>query len=86
MQNVVQMITSHYKFSLGGAGCESKCNKVLGQVWDNEVDQLKFEIPKVEEKAKTLPTTKRNLLSVLASLFDPLALLCPVVVGAKSLF
>ena len=35
---------------------------------------------------KTLSPTKRNLLSVLASLFDPLGIISPVIVSAKILF
>jgi hypothetical protein len=67
-------------------GCESKCHKVLGQAWDNKSDEFKFEIAKVGERAKTLSPTKRNLLSALASLFDPLGIISPVIVSAKILF
>ena len=38
------------------------------------------------ERAKTLSPTKKNLLSVLASLFDPLGVVSPVIVCAKILF
>jgi hypothetical protein len=59
---------------------------VLGQAWDNKSDEFKFEIAKVGERAKTLSPTKRNLLTVLASLFDPLGIVSPVIVCAKILF
>ena len=41
---------------------------------------------KAGEKAKSLPPTKCNLLSILASLFDPLEIISPVIVCAKKLF
>ena len=77
---------SYAKLSLGGTEGDSTSHKVLGQVWDNKKDELKIEIGKIGEKAKALPSTKRSLLSVLASLFDPLGLISPVNVFAKILF
>jgi hypothetical protein len=77
---------SYAKLSLEMTGCETKCPKVLGQAWDNKRDEFKFDIVRIGEKAKTLSPTKRNLLSVLASLFDPLGLISPVNVCAKILF
>ena len=74
------------KLSLAVTGCKSKCHKVLGQVWKNKRDEFKFEIAQVGDKAKALLHTKRNLLSVLASLLDPLGIIRPVIVCAKILF
>ena len=77
---------SYAKLSLGGTKVDSTSQKVLDQVWDNKKDELKIEIGKVGKKAKALPPSKRSLLSVLASLFDPLGLISPVIVFAKILF
>ena len=77
---------SYANLSLGGTEGDSTSHKVLGQVWDNKKDELKIEIGKVGEKAKALPPTKRSLLSVLKSLFDPLGLISPVIGFAKILF
>jgi hypothetical protein len=77
---------SYAKLSLGMKGTESKCHKVLGHVWDNNKDELKFEVAKTGEKARTLSPTKRNLLSVLASLFDPIGIVSPIIVYAKISF
>ena len=77
---------SYAKLSLGATEGDSTSQKVLGQVWDNKKDELKIEIGKVGKKAKVLLPTKRSLLSVLASLFDPLGLISPVIVFAKILF
>ena len=86
IKHIVEDHQSYAKLSLGVTGCESKCHKVLGQAWDNKSDEFKFEIAKVGERAKTISPTKRNLLSVLASLFDPLGIVSPVIVCAKILF
>ena len=77
---------TYAKSSLEIKGCESHCHKVLGQAWDNDMDEFRFEVAKAGEKAQTLSPTKRNLLSVLASLFDPLSVVSPVIVEAKILF
>ncbi len=76
---------TYAKLSLGIKGSYSKCHKVLGQAWDNYKDEFKFEIFKIGEKAKMLSPTKRNLLSVLASLFDPLGIISPLVVVKQKL-
>jgi hypothetical protein len=77
---------SYAKLSLGMKGTEPKCHKVLGQLWDNNKDELKFEVAKTGEKARTLSPTKRNLLSVLAILFYPIGIVSPIIVYAKILF
>ena len=77
---------TYAKLSLGIKGTDSKCHKVLGQVGDNHKDEFKFEVFKIGKKAKALPPTKRNLLSVLASLFDPLGMISPLIVYVKVLF
>jgi len=38
------------------------------------------------ERADGLPVTKRNILKVIAGMYDPLGLLSPVLVGMKVLF
>ncbi|XP_028409306.1 uncharacterized protein LOC114531905 [Dendronephthya gigantea] len=56
---------------------------------NSEVLRSKLEIHekiRVGEKAETLSPTKRNLLSILASLFDPLGIISPLIVSAKILF
>ena len=56
------------------------------KAWDNKSNEFKCEIANVGEREKTLSPTKRNLLSVLGCLFDPLGIVSPVIVCAKILF
>ena len=64
----------------------TKGEKVLGLPWNCEEDTLHFNFVHVVDKAKGLTATKRNLLSLLASLFDPLGIVSPVKVSMKVLF
>ena len=64
----------------------TKGEKVLGLAWDCENDTLHFNFQHIADKAKGLEATKRNVLSLLASLFDPLGMVSPVTVGMKVLF
>ena len=63
-----------------------RSEKVLGQEWDCQTDMFHFNLGKLEAKAKGLVATKRNVLSLLASLFDPLGIVSPVTVSVKILF
>ena len=54
---------------------------VLGLVWDTKTDELAVTVPKFP-----CPTTKSELLSVLAKTFDPLGMLNPWLIGGKVLF
>ena len=59
---------------------------MLGLTWDCENDTLHFNFQHIADKAKGLEATKRNVLSLLASLFNPLGMVRPVTVGMKVLF
>ncbi|KAF0751198.1 Uncharacterized protein FWK35_00016915, partial [Aphis craccivora] len=62
---------------------ENKMTKILGLLWCPERDVFKY---KIEITAlNDLPVTKRNILSQIASLFDPLGLVGPIVIRAKIL-
>ena len=60
--------------------------KVLGVAWNFEEDKLVFALTTVAEKATKLTSTKRNVLSLVASIFDPLGIISPVIVCLKILF
>ena len=61
--------------------CEagSQVDKVLGLEWDCARDVIKFDFGHLLEKAQNLEPSKRNVLSLLACVFDPLGLLSPTV-------
>ncbi|XP_066585528.1 uncharacterized protein [Prorops nasuta] len=57
--------------------------KTLGLLWKPNLDSFGFNIRSVD--SPSMQTTKRNVLSCLARLFDPLGWLSPVIVRAKIL-
>lgn len=63
--------------------------RVLGIQWDTNSDEylVSFEIP-VMQKCKEMnePLTKRQMLRILMSVFDPLGLVQPIMIGLKILF
>ena len=52
--------------------------RALGVQWDVERDVFKFQVTNLNK-----PNTKRGVLSTFSSLYDPLGLVCPVVLEAK---
>ena len=60
-------------------------DKVLGVYWDHKKDIISLKINEVHKEAKNIPT-KRNILSVIASVFDPVGYLQPIVIKLKILF
>ena len=55
--------------------------KVLGMEWDTESDVIRFGLKRLDFKKRE--TTKRECLSTIYSIYDPLGLLAPVTVAAK---
>ena len=62
------------------SGSKNAAEKVLGVLWDIEDDEFRF-IVDIPEK----PLTKRGILSMIHSLYDPLGFVAPVLIEAKSL-
>ncbi|XP_055632558.1 uncharacterized protein LOC129773031 [Toxorhynchites rutilus septentrionalis] len=59
-----------------------KTIKTLGICWEPATDRFRYDI-NLETGIK--PTTKRNILSRIAQLYDPLGLIAPVVILAKGI-
>ena len=59
--------------------------KVLGNPWDSIEDTLKFDLGEFSRKFADMKVTKRNVVSVIAQLFDPLELLTSIFIIAKVL-
>ena len=62
----------------GTENLEPSEQKVLGLKWNYESDELLLTFDKLIELSKTMTPTKRNLLKLSASLFDPLGIVSPV--------
>lgn len=58
---------------------------VLRMKWDCNSDEFIFSFAKIVEQAAMLEPTKRNILSILASLYDPLGVVSPIAVDLKVL-
>ncbi|XP_046862763.1 uncharacterized protein LOC124456335 [Xenia sp. Carnegie-2017] len=68
------------------AQVQGQFGKVLGLEWDSVGDVIIFDFENLSAKAENTEPTKRNVLSLLACIFDPLGLLSPTIVKAKILF
>jgi len=62
---------------------KASSEKILGLSWDKQKDEIFFDLGKMQ-----LPETpsKRNILKFIASVYDPLGLINPIVVKLKILF
>ena len=60
--------------------------KILGLAWNCEMDTFHFNLAKLAERANGKAVTKRNILSVLAAVYDPLGLISPIAVVMKLIF
>lgn len=69
----------------GVSECKSSREKILGLLWNDDTDELIFDFTELLETAKTLAPTKRNVLKIIASFYDPLGLLQPMVSSMKIL-
>ena len=63
-----------------------KGDKILGVSWDKENDVFRFPLEELVKRSKVGKITKRAVLSVISSLFDPMGIISPVMVNAKILF
>ena len=54
-------------------------SKLLGIVWDSNLDLFTFSLSELMELVSKLPASRRSLLRVTASIFDPLGVLSPFV-------
>jgi hypothetical protein len=56
------------------------CNRALGVTWNIEDDTFSFKV-KIAEK----PLTRRGMLSIVSSIFDPLGFVAPVTLEGKAI-
>ena len=60
-------------------------HKVLGVCWNNQSDQLIFELSAVAEMALTIIPTKRTVISFIGRLYDPIGFMSHVTIRFKVL-
>ena len=82
---VVSEQCSFAKETLGQLKEAKHKTKVLGVTWDTSKDILEFDLRRMLKNSNE-KVTKRSILSILASLFDPQGIISPIAVTAKVLF
>ena len=60
--------------------------KVLGIDWHKQNASFIIDLNKIYEAGMELPTAKRNVLKIIARIYDPIGIISPVVVLFKILF
>ena len=60
--------------------------KVLGIVWDKNSDQFVFRFTEIMLDAEKRKCSKRNVLSIIAGIYDPIGFLSPIIITLKILF
>ena len=64
----------------------SQLKSVLGLTWDTETDEILFNFVKIIHTMHLNEATKRIVLSIVASFFDPLGYLTPITTQGKVIF
>ncbi|XP_066916217.1 uncharacterized protein [Clytia hemisphaerica] len=65
---------------------QDECKRVLGVEWDISKDVFVFRFDSFLEKGRTITLTKRTILSLAASIYDPLGILTPITARVKTIF
>ena len=65
---------------------ETKHSMVLGLEWNTIADEFVLRFDDLLSKCSAMEQTKRNLLSVSASIYDPLGLIAPITARIKTIF
>ena len=67
-------------------GVDTAYKSVLGVQWDTSTDEFVFCFGSLLQKCAAMKRTKRNLLSVSVSIFDPLGIISPVTARITTIF
>ena len=84
LDNVVPIDDITYSETLNDSIVQNQ--KVLGLEWDTNTDEFVYRFDSFIQKANELPPTKRNVLRVAASFYDPLGLISPITTRVKLIF
>ena len=85
-ENEIEEEDESFAKSLFNPSCAEDETKVLGLIWKNKSDLLKFDFSEQLANLGSEPLTKRVVLKTMTSLFDPLGLLAPLTVLLKLIF
>ena len=78
---------TYSKTVLGGAqSIPAGEQKTLGVRWCVETDHFVLDVSEVGCQARSLSPTKRNIVSIVGRIYDPLGFLSPVLIRLKCLF
>ena len=78
--------TSHLIGANNTQGIDQQQTKLLGIFYDSQADEFTFCFSDLTTQLSKLPASRRSLLKITASIFDPLGLLSPFVIRLKILF
>ena len=59
--------------------------KILGLAWNDKKDIFIYDFSNIIEMTKSMQPTKRNLLKILSSFYDPLGIIQPILISLKIL-
>ena len=62
------------------------CKRVLGIEWDLKSDKFIFRFDDFLKKGREMKLTKRSILSLSASVYDPLGFVSPITARVKTVF
>ena len=85
---VLQALGTEEKKHIVDLNDGSKIERVLGLIWRTETDELAFNLNLARlpsDVVNSIEPTKRQLLKIVMSLFDPLGLAAPVTTRAKQI-
>ena len=73
------------QLSINKENTKESFDKTLGIIWDNEKDVFVFDFSQLVQEGKKLEPTKRNVLKILSSFYDPIGLIQPIIISLKIL-
>ena len=78
--------SSFSNFQLGAKSDDETIKSVLGITWDISSDQFLFDFSVIVQMGEQIRLTKRNLLKVTSSIYDPTGVVSPITIQAKVIF
>ena len=81
---------SSFQLDADQNGCikddDDTLKSVLGVAWQPKLDVFIFDFSDIVKKSNTIQLTKRNILRISSSFYDPIGLISPIIIRAKIIF